>query len=317
MNANYKKITRKVLPKMERGKKSKQKRKFKHDKDMKNKEFKILQCAPKKTSQKTTTCYENDVLFQMKNVWNKYNKKKITTSNPYNIWLFLKNNFDNSCNNELCWLKYKKFQEEINLNNVKDQFRPIAPKKWKQNFYEWLSNLDIIAVMRQYEKEYNNFVFVGPSSIDFDNKINFGICVYEQLCKFDLQKYYNKGKNKIGIIFNLDYHYNSGTHWVALFVDLDKDFIFYFDSNGDNIPKRIQVLIDRIVEQGHHIQKNLKVMSNKGIEHQKKDGSCGMYTLVFVLNLLQELREPDFFIKYKVSDEEVQKHRKIYFNFDV
>ena len=283
--------------------------------------FKPLQCAPNQSDKvnkklRLSSCYDDKILFQMKNIWNRYNKDKIRTNKPYNIWLFFKNRFGSTCNNELCWLKYKKFNAYLDIQDLKNNFRPKAPEKWKNNFYEWLSSLDIVAVMKQYEKEFKNFVFIGPSAIDFDDKKKFGLCVWEQLCKFNLKNYYTKNKKKIGIILNLDFHYNSGTHWVALFIDLDKDFIFYFDSNGDKISKRVQILIDRIVEQGHNIHKNLRVISNTGVVHQQKDGSCGMYTLVFIVNLLRELKEPEFFIKNKVTDEEVQKCRKLYYNFD-
>ena len=101
---------------------------------------------------------------------------------------------------------------------------------------------------------------------------------------------------------------------MSLFIDLDKDFIFYFDSNGDKIPKRIKIFIDRVIEQGDKIQKKFRVMSNEGRVHQQKDGSCGMYAIVFIIKMLQECMNPEFFIKNLIPDEEVQKYRKIYYN---
>ena len=164
------------------------------------------------------------------------------------------------------------------------------------------------------KKTYTNFVFIGPSAIDFDDKKRFGVCVWEELCKFNLQKYYNKKKYKIGIILNLDYHYNDGTHWVALFIDLKKNFIFYFDSNGDKIPARVRKFIKRVVEQGNLINKKMRVMSNEGVVHQQIDGSCGMYAITIIVNLLKDFREPEFFIKNRIPDSEVEKHRDIYYN---
>lgn len=289
---------------------------MKKDKTKKKDKFKILECTPnKKTKRINNSCYEDKILFKMKNIWNRYNSDKIITNEPRKIWYFLKNKFKKSCDDELCWLKYKNFKKYFNFEEIQNNFRPIAPEKWKNNFYEWLSSLDIIKVMKQYEKNFTNFVFIGPSSIDFDDKEQFGICVFEKLCKFDLKKYYDNKKTKIGIILNLDYHYNRGTHWVSLFIDLDKNFIFYFDSNGVKIPKRVNILINRILEQGHLIQKNFKVLSNEGNPHQNKDGSCGMYAMYVIIQLLQELQEPYFYINNKVSDEDVQKCRKKYYNF--
>ena len=41
----------------------------------------------------------------------------------------------------------------------------------------------------------------------------------------DLEK---SGKNKIGMVINLDEHWKEGSHWVALYTDLKNNQI-YFD----------------------------------------------------------------------------------------
>lgn len=284
------------------------------------KKFKILSCAPNKTKKIgnkkiTLTCYSNTILQQMKNIWNRTNVNKIKYTDPFDIWYFFKSVLNNSCNNELCWLNYKPFQTYLKKNNIKNElFRPFAPNNWRSNIYAWLSNIDIKEVLNQYEKEYPDFVFIGPSSIDFDDKKYFGVCVWEKLCKFNLQEYYNKRKTKIGIIFNLSKHDEEGSHWVSLFIDIKKSFIFYFDSNGDSVPIRIKRLVDRIKEQGNLLKINFKFMNNYKVRHQNKDGSCGMYALYFIIKLIREDYEPEHFIKNKIRDEEVQKYRKIYFN---
>ena len=167
--------------------------------------------------------------------------------------------------------------------------------------------------MSQYEKKYKNFAFIGPSPIDFDDKKLFGTCVWERLCKFDLSKYINK-KSKIGIIFNMDPHYKDGSHWIALFVDIEKHFIFYFDSNGDKIPKRIKVLADRIIEQGHKLNINFKLMTNEGKEHQLKDGQCGIYALYFIIELLKGTKKPEYFKNHRIPDEVMKNYRIKYYN---
>ena len=58
-------------------------------------------------------------------------------------------------------------------------------------------------VMRQYEHTFKNFIFIGPSPIDYDTRKLFGTCVWEELCNFNLNEYIKKKKDKIGIIFNL------------------------------------------------------------------------------------------------------------------
>ena len=139
------------------------------------------------------------------------------------------------------------------LNNT---HAPYAPKSWKNNPNEWLSSNDIEKVMKQYEVDYPNFIFIGPSPIDFDKKLMFGVCVWNELCNLNIIKQLKDGKNKIGIIFNTDPHNKSGSHWISLFIDIKRKFIFYFDSNGDKVPREIMSLIERIEKQGTEINTN-------------------------------------------------------------
>ena len=289
-------------------------------KNRNKKKFKTLKCAPNQenkidSSLKGKSCYGNEEIFKMRDIWNNNNKNnKIITNNVKEIWSFLKKNLSNKCYNELCWLNNNKFNSKINKDIVaKTLFRPFSPDSWKSKPYEWLSSVDILKVMTQYEKKYKEFSFIGPSPIDFDAKKLYGTCVWEKLCKFDLSKYVNN-KKKIGIIFNMDPHYKGGSHWMALFVDIEKEFIFYFDSNGDKIPKRIKVLVDRIVEQGNKLNINFKFMSNQGKEHQMKDGQCGIYSLYFIIELLKGTKKPEYFKNHRIPDEEMRDYRIKYYN---
>ena len=112
----------------------------------------------------------------------------------------------------------------------------------------------------------------------------------------------------------MDPHYKDGSHWIGLFVDTEKKFIFYFDSNGDKIPKRIKVLADRIIEQGNRLKINFKFMTNEGKEHQLKDGQCGIYCLYFIIELLKGTKKPEYFKKYRISDEVMRDYRIKYYN---
>lgn len=283
------------------------------------KKFKTLKCSPKQDNKVSTdlkgiSCYSKEEILTMKNAWNKKNSNKITSNNPNKIWKFLKNNLSNKCYNELCWLNDASINTSINKEKaIKSIFRPFSPKSWKNKPYQWLSSVDIINVMAQYEAKYKNFTFIGPSPIDFDDKKLFGSCVWEKLCKFDLTTYLNK-KSKIGIIFNLDPHYEDGSHWIALFVDIEKQFIFYFDSNGNKIPKRIKVFSDRIIDQGNKLNIKFKFMTNEGMEHQLKDGQCGIYALYFIIELLKETKTPLYFKKHRIPDEVMKNYRIKYYN---
>ena len=126
----------------------------------------------------------------------------------------------NKCSNEICWIdsviKNKKKKEVLK----KQLFVPRMPNSWKKNLTEWLSSTEIIDVMKQYEETYDNFVFLGPSPIDF-NSINIedtkDICVWPELCHFNLKKHISKNIKYIGMVFNLDKHYEAGSHWYLFF----------------------------------------------------------------------------------------------------
>ena len=168
--------------------------------------------------------------------------------------------------------------------------------------------------MQQYEKAYTNFNFIGPSPIDFDTKLLYDNCVWEELCKFNLENYIKKNVNKIGIVFNVDPHYKGGTHWIALFVDIKNQFIFYFDSNGDRCPKEIKTLVKRIKGQAKLLNIELDYSDNSNLTHQKLDGQCGVYVLYFIIELLLENKSAEYFKNTRISDAEMQKYRSIYYN---
>ena len=55
-----------------------------------------------------------------------------------------------------------------------------------------------------------------------------------------------------GFVFNLDEHWKSGSHWVALYSDLSKGQIYFFDSYGKRPEKRIRSLVKRISRWCHN-----------------------------------------------------------------
>ena len=309
---NSKKIN-KTLRKQRAKKQTKQKTQIKQ-------KFKRLKCAPQKNNTndpelKDFTCYSRSNLQTFKELWNNNSDDKISTNNSKEIWQFFKNKLSKECYDELCWLKKSKLST---INNsellIKEIFKPFSPKTWITNPSTWLSSVDITKIMSQYEKSHSNFKFIGPSPIDFDTKEVFSTCVWEQLCNFNLKEYINKNITKIGIIFNTDTHDKPGKHWIALFIDLDKKFIFYFDSNGTKMPKQIKVFINRVEQQAQHENIIVKVDSNEGFTHQYNDGQCGMYALYFIIELLKENKTSKYFKTKRIKDAIMKKYRTIYFN---
>jgi hypothetical protein len=187
---------------------------------------------------------------------------------------------------------------------------------WQKNPTEWLSNTDISRVMDQYTRRYKCFEFIGPAPIDFDTKITTTNCVWPELCNFNLNKQIERGKTKIGIIFNTDPHDKGGEHWVSLFINLKKLQIFYFDSVGTKVPSQILDFVKRIQEQGRNMDPPIILTfdQNYPVEHQYGNTECGMYSLFFITHMLEDKITSTYLKTHILKDKYMQKFRKIFFN---
>ena len=278
---------------------------------------KKVNCSPKpKTEMNDFTCYTNEGLYKLKELWNaRHQDSKIVTNNPKEIHRQISEKLNNVCNKESCWLKQK--GEFGNIpRNLKDSFSPLSPEEWKKNPNEWLSSVDIMKVMKQYEKAYKCFDFIGPTPIDFDKRQLYGECVWDELCNFSVEKQLKEGKTKIGIIFNTDPHDKSGEHWISMFINLKKKTIFFYDSTGDPPPKQINTFVKRIKKQGLKLTPKLKFKydSSEGVEHQQGESECGIYSIYFIVHMLEDKLTEHYLKTHILKDEYINKFRKIYFN---
>jgi hypothetical protein len=206
-----------------------------------------INCSPSVENKtvNSSTCYTPDVLIKIKDAYNKSHSKDeyIPWSNPQEIWRTLNKRLVN-CAKEDCWLstiKDKQLAQEL-----KDViFAPEHPPEWLKNPNEWLTDLDISNVMKQYEKTYSNFKFIGPSPIDFDSRVERGelpwadpgdstdkVCVWEELCHLNLAKLLKRGITQLGMVFNLDRYDEPGSHWVSLYVSLGTQDILKKTNGG-------------------------------------------------------------------------------------
>jgi len=276
-----------------------------------------VNCSPKsKDDINDFSCYTDESILKLRDRWNaRHPDVLIKTNDPLEIHNNLKIYLSSVCNKESCWLKQKTHFGELPAN-LKDSFAPKTPIEWKKNPNEWLSSVDIIKVMKQYEKAYKCFDFIGPSPIDFDKHKLYGECVWEELCKFNLKDEIKKGKYKIGIIYNTDPHYRSGQHWISMFINIKKKIIFYFDSTGDPAPKEVDNFINKVKDQGASLSPkiNFKIDSSYGHKHQKKNSECGVYSLFFIVSMLKDTLSTEYLKTHRINDEEISKFRKIYFN---
>ena len=275
---------------------------------------KKLNCSPKKNPLEFT-CYTESSLHVLKKLWNaRHPDLQIKTNDNRVIWQTLKKYLRNTCKQERCWLNQNFTKGKLNKELLQYTFAPDSPESWKKEPNTWLNSLDIDNVMKQYENIYPRFEFIGPSPIDFDKRQEYGECVWGELCHFNIKKKIKDDVDKIGIVFNTDPHDEPGEHWVAVFIDIKKKFIFYFNSTGEKVIKEIKVFIDRVIKQAKESNIDMKFIENHPKEHQKGESECGMYVLYMIIELLQGKKTPEYFQKNTVSDIEMEKLRKVYFN---
>ena len=278
--------------------------------------LKKMNCNPgvKGYTVSSNTCYTKDTLLKIKNAYNKKNPSNRITSNIPNIIINqLRSKLQ--CGKEDCLLNQlsnhdkKKIDDEI--------FAPDHPNTWKKNPTEWLSNYDILNVLKQYEKTFKDFKFLGPTPIDFASREN-GTCIWPELCNIDLKKMLSKKINKIGIIFNLDKHDESGSHWVSMFINIKDGIIFYFDSAANQIPQEITNLSNLIIDQSSTLNIPMKYLTNCPKQHQQSNTECGMYSLYFIITMIDDSKtmksKRKMFQKETITDHHVQSFRNKYFN---
>lgn len=295
-------------------------------------------CAPTKNYEEGS-CFTLESLTRMAKAWNMQIQNKKFKGNPIEIKeskrhlvAELTNRLSDVCDDQICWLK-QDFIKELNDQELQDHtFRPEGP----QGRFTWLNTTNINEIMEQHEKKYSDFKFYGAVPIDFDEIPGYGIknLNFDQLVK--------SGIRRIGFVFNFDEHWQSGSHWVAMFGDLVKGQVYYFDSYGTRPKKRIRNLVNRIskwyydrniegIKQNadtetmteasfmnpskpNYIEKKVKNIKFNQSRHQFKGSECGVYSVNFILRLLKG-ETFEFICDNITLDDQVNKCRETYFRF--
>jgi len=273
-------------------------------------------CAPcrlkeNKKNKSFVTCYSKGSLIKIAREWNKTNPRdipiKIEDQPKKSLWTQIQQKMSKSCGkDEHCWKKQefvKKMKDtEIELYT----FKPTYPKSWISNKYTWLNTYDIYYVMKQYEKTYDDFMFLGPIPSDCPTKIH---C---ELTNLDLIKLKNHGINKVGIIYNLDTSSQSGSHWVAVYIDNKNNEINYYDSYGSMTIPLINQFIKKLVEKYYtHNIKPTVIYNDK--RHQYAGSECGMYSMNFILERMHGTTMYDI-TKMTIPDEKMNYLRKLLYH---
>tara|TARA_B110001452_G_scaffold267267_1_gene276498 strand:- start:2384 stop:3457 length:1074 start_codon:yes stop_codon:yes gene_type:complete len=242
-----------------------------------------------------------------------------------NLSKYKKNN-----NKEYCWLKLSAFKKKfINSDNL---FVPEMPTEWCSNITRWreslidapwLSNYDIDNIVEQYEGKYSNFKFLGSTPIDFRQK-KHNKCILNifnddsnknkwlknnnpnsDYCDYNPIGY--KNKHCFGIVFNTDNHDGGGRHWMSLYINTKTKVILFFDSavTYSHLHPEIKSFIKNIQKQYKNINFTFKY---NNIQHQQSNSECGMYSIYFILTMLdadesEKFNSLDIFDTYFNSSE--------------
>lgn len=272
------------------------------------------------------SCFSIEALIKMVKVYNKKHPDSVIDykgKGKKDLWNELQKKFNTVCDkDESCWIKQPQFEEE----ELEEYFKPNIPKKK----YQWLSNFDIDGVMRQYEKKYPFFLYLGTSPIDFDEYI-------KEIKNLDVCKLYNMGVRCVGNIFNTDRSTGRGEHWIAFFCDLrdlqdlkyqlgagrkyDKFYsnkkeksktVEFFDSYGLEPPKEIDVLMKRVGGQFNSCKKEKLEYKVNNIRWQYGGSECGVYCLYFITERLDGVPF-NVLTGYKIGDKQMNEKRKEFF----
>lgn len=274
---------------------------------MSNHKIEDKRCAPSKKFE-NGSCYTIESLKKIATVFNSQKKnenKQIVISNNKQQLLKQLTNRISEC--QSCWLRTELIKN-INDDTINNTFRPLGPDKKTA----WLSTTDINEVAEQYEEKYNDFVFLGAVPFDFMELDML------EINNINLKKLEKDGKTQIGLVINLDEHNQNGSHWVALYTNLIKKQIYFFDSVGEKPGKKIKWFVNKLTNYFHQRDNNsnlkvggiMKIMNriktkeikdkytsllqdkvsdidmryNK-IQHQFKDTECGVYSINFIVRL--------------------------------
>jgi hypothetical protein len=290
-------------------------------------------CAPSKKFYEGS-CFDLNSLIKIANKYNQTHDDKINVNNNKKTLVKeISEKLSKSCSDQVCWLRTDLLKSIKDPNIHNDTFRPEGPQKKN----EWLSTTHINDVLEQYHNKHDDFLFLGAVPYDFEELSMLG------LNNVNFDDFIKNGKHKLGLVINLDEHDQSGSHWVALYADLSKNNIYFFDSVGKKPGTKIKKFINKITNYLYkkkyneninvgkimrNIKKNKKnsqkyvsLLQNKlkefdikynNIQHQFKNSECGVYSMNFIIRLIKGETFEEI-TNNITKDDEINKCRESYF----
>ena len=157
--------------------------------------------------------------------------------------------------------------------------------------------------MKQYEKKYDDFKFLGVVPSDCPTKIT---C---ELSNIDLKRLKKNNIHRIGLVYNLDVSSGPGTHWVAIYIDNKNNEINYYDSYGSKPIKLINDFLHNLKKKYEKInEKAIIIYNNK--RHQYGGSECGMYSINFLLERLNNVNMYEIYNR-NILDKKMNDLRKL------
>jgi hypothetical protein len=278
-----------------------------------------LHCSPYnqlKYGEKEGTCYSQKDLVSIAKEYNKLSDQKINIHQPKKeLHANLEQAFQTVCNNnELCWVNNDIIKSQHLKTKIKTNFRPLKPTEWYNNNKTWLNTYDILLVLEQYEKLYKDFKMIGVYPIDFAKNDQYGNCIGDILCNFNINTSLPPKKKQFGIVLNLDYHNEPGSHWVSLYCNLNPKKenygIYYYDSVANSPPKEVIQFMNLVKDQVN--DPKFQVKNNK-IQKQFDNYDCGMFSIIFATQMLKKVPF-DFICKHMRTDADINKIRDVIYH---
>jgi len=281
--------------------------------DNKTRKKRVIQPGPKvchpRLKGKYDECLSDERLYELSRAYGV--PSSIQDKSQVRKWLTRKAR----CKTERCLIEKAPIDPGKKKYLLRRYYRPKMPKEWKSDPDQWLDSNNIADVMKQYEDTYPHFKFYGANPIDFaapdpydKDAASQNKCLNEDICKLNLQDLLKRGKTHLGFVYNLDPSNKGGSHWIASFTDIPGHKTYYFDSYGMKPPPQIARFMRSLTLQ----DKQMKLSYNAH-RFQFGDTECGMYSLYFLIRMLEG---DDFkkFCKRAPKDNEMLELRKWLFS---
>ncbi len=175
------------------------------------------------------------------------------------------------CDTDMC--VFRKHLKGDLIGHIQKFYRPKGPS----DNLDWLSNFQIQDVLEQLSKKIPGFEYPNCQMRDFAK-------VKTELARVDIHELFSRGAKYYGVVMNTDVSSGTGEHWNVLMVSKidNKIHIEFFDSTARNIPSEVNTWILQTAEKLRLKGHTVVIDRNYGVELQKEDHSCGIWSLIYI-----------------------------------